>query len=662
MIPVIEGPLKAAWRFGKIRPPASGVTFVAKGTFDLRPGGPLEPSKKPMEFCGDEPPPETPTAVSDYSDDFAPFKPNADVLVVGHAYTPEGKPGTTVTVRFQVGGLTKSLVVCGDRTWKRGAAVAEPFTKMELSWKNAFGGPPFKRNPAGKGCADGRLPNVETPGRGVSDPDDRPEPAGFGPISLVWPQRMSKAGTYGKKWLRERWPWPAEDLDWSFFNAAPEDQQVPAYLSGDEEMLFENLHPKLRSIACRLPGLRVRCFHGRPVGSKFALTEVRMRLDTLWAAPDREKLVLVWRGIEDLAFPELPEDEYFLTVAEPMKSSPQPVDHYVALLREKMAGPSPESPPPPRPPTAVAPPAPPPQKAIMAKAAKSGGSKDSDLTGADLAGADLAGKNLAGAVLARADLSNANLAGADLTEAVLSGARLSRADLRKARLIRADLVGAFLEEANLEEAECVEADFSEARMRGAHLKGARAPGAILTRADLTGADLMGANLTGADLSFSRLHRANLNGAILVRASLERVFGSKLTAVKADLTELRATGAALVEAVLREARAGGSIWQRGNLAFADFRAADLSEAEFDQANLTRTKFSQANLRRARLPRTVLRGGELVRANLLYANLWRADLTDADLAEANCFEADFFETVLKGARLDRANLGGTLLRLL
>ena len=114
----------------------------------------------------------------------------------------------------------------------------------------------------------------------------------------MWAPRAGMVGTaYGAAWRKLRSPFYAEDFDWSHFNAAPRDQQLERYLRGDEEVVFENLHPEAPRFAKRLPGVRVRAFvddvHGR-------VREVALHLDTLFADLPAGRLFLTWRGMEDL--------------------------------------------------------------------------------------------------------------------------------------------------------------------------------------------------------------------------------------------------------------------------------------------------------------------------------------------------------------------------
>ena len=52
------------------------------------------------------------------------------------------------------------------------------------------------------------------------------KPAGFGFVGRSWLPRISKAGTYDQKWLDEQHPYPPFDLDYGYWNGAPEDQQI----------------------------------------------------------------------------------------------------------------------------------------------------------------------------------------------------------------------------------------------------------------------------------------------------------------------------------------------------------------------------------------------------------------------------------------------------
>ena len=253
---------------------------------------------------------------------------------------------------FQVGKHRHVLRVSGDRYWgaRTGRWVAtepEPFTEMPLAWARALGGEGYGPNPVGKGLSEAvgldgvlrrPLPNVEDPAALVTSPDDRPEPAGLGPLSPLWAQRRAKLGTYGDDYVERHWPWFPEDFDWAYFNAAPAALQVEGYLRGDEPVVLENLHPEHQRYVSRLPGLRVRCFVTR-VGERGEerFDEVEMRLDTLWIDADAERLVLVWRGWTGVADEDFEEVRHAFIVTEPTTEAPRGLDHYRVRLADRLA-------------------------------------------------------------------------------------------------------------------------------------------------------------------------------------------------------------------------------------------------------------------------------------------------------------------------------------
>ncbi len=156
--------------------------------------------------------------------DYRPFKRFADVVVLGSAFAPGGRPTAEMSVSVYVGDAGKRVAVLGDRlvTWtSEGAPVfgsPEPFTQMPLGYENAYGGVDerlqpapaksfwdalrndgdpvgaYPRNPIGKGyvtiaarVGDLALPNLE-------DPDHRLTPEN---LIAVRPER----------WFEQPLPW-----------------------------------------------------------------------------------------------------------------------------------------------------------------------------------------------------------------------------------------------------------------------------------------------------------------------------------------------------------------------------------------------------------------------------------------------------------------------
>ena len=142
---------------------------------------------------------------------------------------------------------------------------------MPINYQNAFGGPDFPENPVGKGMipdATGKTPrpNVQDHGHLIISPRDRPPPAGFAAYPLDWPQRQQYAGRVDENWLLNDWPHFPMDTNWELFNAAPEDQRLPGFFTGDEKIEIMHMHPGKAVLPSSLPGLRPRLFVNQKEG------------------------------------------------------------------------------------------------------------------------------------------------------------------------------------------------------------------------------------------------------------------------------------------------------------------------------------------------------------------------------------------------------------
>jgi hypothetical protein len=233
---------------------------AAKCTFDIKPDGSTEvaaaqpPVLRAPEYYG-----EPGRSSLKYEADLVLTKRTTDVIVVGQAYAPGGRPVTELEVGFRVGPIQKLLRVFGDRRWSTfGCSSPEPFVTMPIVYERAFGGVDQRsdhperdwewRNPLGTGFAITRdnatgvaLPNIEYPNELVSSWKDRPRPAGFGALGCHWQPRAGFAGTYDEQWLRDRQPLLPVDFDDRFFQYAPPDQQPSAFLRGGEPVVIVGL-------------------------------------------------------------------------------------------------------------------------------------------------------------------------------------------------------------------------------------------------------------------------------------------------------------------------------------------------------------------------------------------------------------------------------------
>ena len=206
--------LVAAGSFSwQILPPKETRVVVVKTTLALVPEGPAVPLPEQDPLCGDvlhdgDHAPDAPEPSVRYPSDFAPFKPCADVLVVGHAHPPAQPATGVLSVQIALGALHRAIAVVGERTWRRRRAPPRPrpLARTPLRYERAFGGAGHDPNPLGVGLGGVRLPNLELPDRLIRAKGDRPAPACFAPLPATFPARARKLGKYDAAWLRERWP------------------------------------------------------------------------------------------------------------------------------------------------------------------------------------------------------------------------------------------------------------------------------------------------------------------------------------------------------------------------------------------------------------------------------------------------------------------------
>lgn len=340
---ITESALRAGW-FPSMVHTRHDLTVMVKGTFRLRTGGTAEllPAEDQLFFAGDEPiDPEAPSSLR-YEADAVPFKPKADLLLVGSCHAPGGKPTPQCLVKFAVGRKERTLAVIGDRVWKRGllkhSSEPELFLKMPLTYERSYGGPEDEENPLGVGAGmkPERLPNIEDPADLIKSAKKDYRPVGFGPLDRTWKLRRGKLGTYDSRWLAERWPGYPKDFDWSHFNCAPPEMQV-AYLAGDERIYLWNLHPTQGDYRCALPGLRPRCFLRTVPQEGAVLREVSLNLDTVWVDADSELLVLVWRGVTPVRSMDYEEFDLLYLVEEKLEDKLGSMMRYSSRLARLIA-------------------------------------------------------------------------------------------------------------------------------------------------------------------------------------------------------------------------------------------------------------------------------------------------------------------------------------
>lgn len=646
-------------------------------------------------------------------------KERAEVLVSGDFQAPGGKPQPAGRVRLILGPIDKTLFVFGDRHWKKNAAMTwgmsepEPIQAMPITYAHAFGGPRHKPNPLGKGMVaetgpDGGerilLPNIELPHQLVVSKDDKPDPAGFGAIDLTWPQRAAKSGTYDQQWYDTRFPGLADDIDWTFFNTAPEDQQLDGFFNGGEQFSIEGMHAEKSRIESGLPDIRPRCFITRQKGSDSVFEEIELRMDTLWLFPNAEKGVMIYHGLTEVQS-DTAKDIYHLVAAYEKRSrSRRDIEHYrqaldkrldrekgfLALLDESdligegepsgfaemMAG----------------------EEFVrikgddlLKKKQKMRSDKDIDTVRDMISQQGLdPDKTLPKPVAADIDIKQLDF------DQILKDAEQQRLEAEKQLDKQLESLGMTREqllddtarkpaprpffsakaameayaqigidgERIQEKMEAVEKTFNATyRQVGHHLPpvltngaaaqsdagkaalmAAHAAGESLKGADLAGMDLSGLDLEGIDLQDALLEDAVLSNTNLRNANLK---GAAL--MRSNLQEADLTGAALKDAGLGRALLG-----RADLSHADLSSAVLAGADLTSACLKNACLDEADLTEAKAGQADLRNATLKRARCIECNLKGIRAAAADLSGALIYKTDLSHADLTGATLTAATL--------
>jgi len=311
-------PLVVAYTQGRAPDGRESLVVVAKGTFNLPLDGSepvLAENQQPLlmadTFYG-----EPGLSAPRQEMDFAPVKPFCDVVVLGKAYAPGGRPATQVTAGIRVGRVSKAISVVGPRQWQSGmlgvsASVAQPFTEQDISYAQAFGGshpmeddPELRHcyldNPVGCGWYPSAIPTAEIVGmplpateelgKPIDSPSGDYKPMALGPIGRSWPSRAGFAGTYDEAWLADCFPFLPADFDTRYYQAAPPDQQTD-YLRGGEDVLLLNLTRQERA-GFKVPRIEVPVTVFLSDGEHETLHAV---IDTLLINTDAGTVEVTWR-------------------------------------------------------------------------------------------------------------------------------------------------------------------------------------------------------------------------------------------------------------------------------------------------------------------------------------------------------------------------------
>ena len=697
--------------------PPSGrtLTLIVKGTFRLNPNQAASPvdAADQLPLSGDIANTATSAGHYIYESDFAPFKPRADLLLSGVCHTPGGTEMRACPVTFTAGNQSKTLWVFGQRYWKRSIAglwsmsEPEPFSQMPVTYENSFGGQGYAKNPVGRGHIqhlkkNGKhdaqawaLPAIEDTRELITSPHSKIAPPGFGPIDRMWQPRVRMAGTLDKAWLETRWPKPPTDFQWEYYNAAPKDMQVDGYLRGNEELLFENLHPEISRYRSQLPGLRARCFVLQDAQMQDRFVEVIMNTDTLWVDMEKEQVVLVWRGAAPVRNDAFKEINKLLVVTEDLSSERRQADFYwaryqadqavTADINDDWVSPAMEENPPGDKETQSAPGFDAQDQALQEEIEKGLNQardmlKQSDVDpdlirslenqsdpevlfdtlvgGLSLDAGQIDTAREQSMQILRKLLSDQGEDPAMLDELFSSEPLAPSTDkqsiqaalieeLKRTAPDNRNFSGRDLSGLDLSGMDLSGADFSGASLDGVQFKNATLRQADFSRASLEQADFSNAALTEAsffeaDLTAAVVISADLSRANLQRAIMAHVKATKANLTQADLSEANLEAGQLEYAILHEIKANGADFSFAVLTGADLRKARISSALFDGTVLTSADLSDATGK----------GAVFKAADLSAARMSNGCFSDANFADATMDHADLQRCDLAGATFERS----------
>ena len=195
-------PLRAAPFVWEPRPDTWVLTVIVKATYALRPGEALLAAEQEPLYAEDEHWNRDPGHSVRAPADLFPVKPNAEIMLSGHAYAEGGRPTRSLIARIAVGSVDKKIEIFADRTVSTDNIVHEgaALTRFPIVYERTAGGA-GTTNPVGMAevrDASGLrvLPNIVVAPAGPPTFEGHFEPACFGPIATDWPSRKEKLGSH----------------------------------------------------------------------------------------------------------------------------------------------------------------------------------------------------------------------------------------------------------------------------------------------------------------------------------------------------------------------------------------------------------------------------------------------------------------------------------
>jgi len=327
------------WVNGEQGVPTRRGEVVAKATFRFgEEGGAVLDADDPVPLFEEDQ--STPLGLMP-RDDLPAADGVFEVIVLGAAHAPGGRPTRTMRVALSVGETRREVMVFGDRKWlgergEGGVGAPAPFDQMPLSHRRAMGGSvqvlvdrdsrmvvSHPLNPEGRGfdpapqatqlgiflaCpagypawAPGRaLPNLERPGELTRGWEDDPEPVFWSAVPLLCGLHMRRilpaaGGQDIAAMMRDPGAWMSDPRLWG---RAHPDWAIPTPEPG-ALVTLEGMTPGGR-VTFPLPRLRVVA----DLQAGGETSTVELRPTTLVLLPEEARFTLVFRAAVEVPVPD----------------------------------------------------------------------------------------------------------------------------------------------------------------------------------------------------------------------------------------------------------------------------------------------------------------------------------------------------------------------
>lgn len=311
-----ESPLQALLLPGWTLDRRFQLTLIIKATCSFELNGELKlADEQPELVLADSYRDNPETSSLQQTAEVQPFKQNAEFYLFGKAYPRQsGDPVTSTCIQMQGAdwNLEKKLLVLGAHQWQRGfsgitRSKVAPLEPLELQYELAYGGQNQKNgeglpeNPAGRGynpsswwMNDRRAPQIEYESTFQARLDRHNRPAGYGPLPINW---LPRARRYGRPLTEQELnqqvcPW-GENIHPQLHHAAPDDQQLPGFLQGGEQIHLTGFFAdQTEAITLRLPDWSNQVHHIRQDTNVVLHQPV---CDTLVLDTEQRQLSLIYR-------------------------------------------------------------------------------------------------------------------------------------------------------------------------------------------------------------------------------------------------------------------------------------------------------------------------------------------------------------------------------